>query len=381
MAEMLTEKKTDMQTEEMLLNMGPQHPSTHGVLRLLLRMDGEVVHEVVPYIGYLHRCKEKIGENVTYPQFMPYTDRLDYLASMNMNFGYALAVEKMLGLEIPERAQYIRIIMAELNRIGSHLVAWGTYGLDMGAFTPFMYGFRERERIVDIFEKTCGARLTYNYMRIGGVSRDLPPGIEKDISDFLDYFEPRITEYNDLLSYNKIFIERTANVGVLPLDMAIAYGVTGPCLRASGLKWDLRKDEPYSIYDRFDFEIPVGTGEKGTVGDAWDRYMLRVREMEQSARIVRQALKTLPEGEVMGKVPKNIKTPKGAELFFRSEAPKGELGFYIVSNGKPKPERMKLRSPSFSNLSVLPELAKGAMVADLVAIVASLDIVLGEIDR
>lgn len=381
MAEIITEKKTGMQTEEMLLNMGPQHPSTHGVLRLLLRMDGEVVHDVVPYIGYLHRCKEKIGENVTYPQFMPYTDRLDYLASMNMNFGYALAVEKMLELEVPERAQYIRVIMAELNRIASHLVAWGTYGLDMGAFTPFMYGFREREGIIDIFERICGARLTYNYMRIGGVSRDLPPGIEKDISDFLDYFEPRIPEYNDLLSYNKIFIERTADVGVLPLDMAIAYGVTGPCLRASGLKWDLRKNEPYSIYDRFDFEIPVGRGEKGTVGDAWDRYMLRVREMEQSARIVRQALNALPDGDYIGKVPKNIKLPKGAELFFRSEAPKGELGFYIVSDGKPKPVRMKLRSPSFSNLSVLPELGKGAMVADLVAIVASLDIVLGEIDR
>lgn len=375
------DKKTNMQTEEMLLNMGPQHPSTHGVLRLLLRMDGEVVHEVIPYIGYLHRCKEKIGENVTYPQFMPYTDRLDYLASMNMNFGYALALEKMLGIEVPERAQHIRVIMAELNRIASHLVAWGTYGLDMGAFTPFMYGFRERERIVDIFEKACGARLTYNYFRVGGVSRDLPAGIEKDISDFLDYFEPKIPEYNDLLSYNKIFIERTANVGVLPLDMAIAYGVTGPCLRASGLKWDLRKDEPYSIYDRFDFEIPVGRGEKGAVGDAWDRYMLRVREMEQSAKIVRQALAALPDGEYMGKAPRNIKTPKGAELFFRSEAPKGELGFYIVSNGKAIPERMKIRSPSFSNLSVLSELGKGAMVADLVAIVASLDIVLGEIDR
>jgi NADH-quinone oxidoreductase subunit D len=344
-------------------------------------MDGEVVHEVVPYIGYLHRCKEKIGENVTYPQFMPYTDRLDYLASMNMNFGYALAVEKMLGLEVPERAQHIRVIMAELNRIASHLVAWGTFGLDMGAFTPFMYGFREREGIVDIFEKVCGARLTYNYMRIGGLSRDLPAGIEKDITDFLDYFEPKIPEYNDLLSYNKIFTERTSNVGVLPLDMAIAYGVTGPNLRASGLKWDLRKDEPYSIYDRFDFEIPVGSGEMGTVGDAWDRYMLRIREMEQSVRIVRQALKALPEGDYIGKVPKNIKTPKDAELFSRSEAPKGELGFYIVSNGKAKPERMRLRSPSFSNLSVLPELGKGAMVGDLVAIVASLDIVLGEIDR
>lgn len=361
--------------------MGPQHPSTHGVLRLLLRMDGEVVHEVVPYIGYLHRCKEKIGENVTYPQFMPYTDRLDYLASMNMNFGYALAVEKMLGLELPERVQYIRVIMAELNRIASHLVAWGTFGLDMGAFTPFMYGFREREKIIDIFEKTCGVRLTYNYMRIGGVSRDLPSGIEKEISDFLDYFEPRIPEYHDLLTYNKIFIERTANVGVLPLDLAIAYGVTGPCLRASGLEWDLRKNDPYGIYDRFDFEIPVGAGEMGTVGDAWDRYMVRIREMQQSARIVRQALEGLPAGDTMAKVPKSIKTPKDTELYFRTEAPKGELGFYIISNGKAKPERLKIRSPSFSNLSVLPEIGRGAMVADLVAIVASLDIVLGEIDR
>jgi NADH-quinone oxidoreductase subunit D len=370
-----------MQTEEMLLNMGPQHPSTHGVLRLLLRMDGEIVHDVVPYIGYLHRCKEKIGQSVNYTQFVPYTDRLDYLASMNMNFGYVQAVEKMLGVEVPERAQYLRVIMAELNRIASHLVSWGTFGLDMGAFTPFMYGFRERERIIDIFEKTCGARLTYNYMRIGGVSRDIPNGLEKEIVAFLDYFEPRIPEYNDLLSYNKIFVERTANVGVLPLDLAVAYGVTGPCLRASGLKWDCRKDDPYSIYDRFDFEIPVGAGEMGTVGDAWDRYMVRIHEMEQSARIVRQAVEALPGGDTMGKVSKTIKTPKDTELYFRTEAPKGEIGFYIISNGTAKPQRLKIRSPSFSNLSVLPEIARGAMVADLVAIVASLDIVLGEIDR
>ncbi len=382
MAEVFAEDgKAGIQTEEMLLNMGPQHPSTHGVLRLLLMMDGEVVHDLVPYIGYLHRCKEKIGQSVTYPQFVPYTDRLDYLASMNMNLGYVLAVEKMLGIEVPERAQYLRVIMAELNRIGSHLVAWGTFGLDMGAFTPFMYGFREREKIMDIFEKTCGARLTYNYIRIGGVARDIPKGLEKEILEFLDYFEPRIPEYHDLLSYNKIFVERTANVGVLPLDLAVAYGVTGPCLRASGLKWDTRANEPYGIYDRFDFDIPVGSGEVGTVGDAWDRYMVRIREMEQSARITRQALDGLPEGEITGKVPKTIKTPKDTELYFRSEAPKGELGFYIVSNGTAKPERLKIRSPSFSNLSVLPEIARGAMVADLVAIVASLDIVLGEIDR
>jgi NADH-quinone oxidoreductase subunit D len=383
MPDMRTEEEHEvgMQTEEMLLNMGPQHPSTHGVLRLLLRMDGEVVHDIVPYVGYLHRSKEKIGESVTYQQFIPYTDRLDYLASMNMNFGFVLAVEKMLGLEIPERAEYIRVIMAELNRIGSHLVSWGTFGLDMGAFTPFMYGFREREKIIDIFEKTCGARLTYNYMRIGGVSRDLPNGLEKEIRDFLDYFEPRIPEYHDLLSYNRIFVERTANVGVLPLDLAVAYGVTGPCLRASGLKWDCRVDDPYSIYDRFDFEIPVGSGEMGTTGDAWDRYMVRIREMQQSARIVRQALDSLPSGDILGKVPKSIKTPKDTELYFRTEAPKGELGFYIISNGKAIPERLKIRSPSFSNLSVLQEIGRGSMVADLVAIVASLDIVLGEIDR
>ena len=234
---------------------------------------------------------------------------------------------------------------------------------------------------MDIFEKTCGARLTYNYMRIGGVSRDLPDGLEKEIRDFLDYFEPRIPEYHDLLSYNKIFVERTANVGVLPLDLAIAYGVTGPCLRASGLKWDCRVDDPYSIYDRFDFEVPVGSGEMGTTGDAWDRYMVRIHEMEQSARIVRQALDSLPSGDISGKVPKSIKTPKDTELYLRTEAPKGELGFYIISNGKAIPERLKIRSPSFSNLSVLPEIGRGAMVADLVAIVASLDIVLGEIDR
>jgi NADH-quinone oxidoreductase subunit D len=371
----------ELKTEEMLLNMGPQHPSTHGVLRLLLRMDGEIVHDVVPYIGYLHRCKEYIGQRVTYQQFTPYTDRLDYLASMNQNLGYVLGVEKLLGLEIPERAQYIRVIMAELNRIASHLVAWGTFGLDMGAFTPFMYGFREREKVIDIFERTCGARLTYNYIRIGGVSRDLPEGMEKQISDFIDYFEPRIPEYDDLLSYNKIFIERTANVGVLPKELALAYGVTGPNLRAAGMKWDLRKDDPYGIYDRFDFEIPVGSGKMGTAGDAWDRYMVRIQEMLQSARIVRQALDGLPSGPVMAKVSKSIKTPKDKEVYMRTEAPKGELGFYIVSNGTTKPARLKIRSPSFSNLSVLPVIGRGAMVADLVATVASLDIVLGEIDR
>ncbi|MGE5364767.1 MAG: NADH-quinone oxidoreductase subunit D [Bacteroidota bacterium] len=369
-----------LKTEEMVLNMGPQHPSTHGVLRLEVVLDGELVIDVKPHIGYLHRCFEKHCEAMTYPQVVPYTDRLDYLASMYNNFGYVVAVEKLLGIEIPERVDYIRVIMGELQRIASHLVALGTYGLDIGAYTPFLYCFRDREKILSLFEMTCGARLLYNYMWVGGLSHDLHPDFVPRVLEFIEYFKPNITELNNLLSFNKIFIDRTANVGILPVDMAINYGVTGPMLRASGLKFDLRKNEPYSVYDKFDFDIPVGSGEKGTVGDSWDRYYVRVKEMEESLKIIEQAVKQLPEGDVQSAIPKRIK-PAAGSVFSRVEGPKGELGYFVISDGSVNPFRVKVRPPSFVNLAVIGELCKGHLVADIIAVLGSIDIVLGEVDR
>jgi len=365
----------------MTLNMGPQHPSTHGVLRLELVVDGELVVDVTPHIGYLHRCFEKHAENVSYQGVLPYIDRMDYLAAMNNEWPYVAAVEKMLGLRVPERVEYIRVIMAELNRIASHLVAIGTYGLDTGAFTPFLYCFRDREKILDIFELSSGQRLLYNYFQIGGLLRDMPPQAVELTRQFIDYFPSRIdTDINRVLTYNDIFIERTADVGILPADVAIDYGITGPNLRGSGVKWDLRRNEPYSIYDRFEFDIPVGTGEYGTPGDCWNRHIVRIREMHESCKIIRQALKQLPEGNVFEKIPRNIRPPAG-EAYVRMENPRGELGFYVVSDGTNKPARVKGRAPAFLHVSVLPEIARGALIADLVAIVGSLDIVLGEVDR
>lgn len=369
-----------LKTEQLVLNMGPQHPSTHGVLRLEVELEGEVVTGVKPHIGYLHRCFEKHCEAMTYPQVIPYTDRMDYLASMYNNFGYAVAVEKMLDIEIPERVEYIRVIVGELQRIASHLVALGTYGLDIGAFTPFLYLFIEREKILTLFEMTCGARMLYNYIWIGGLSHDIHPDFVLHTKDFIKSFRPKITELNNLLSYNKIFIERTANVGVLPADTAVNFGVSGPNLRASGMKWDLRKNDPYSIYDRFDFEIPVGEGTHGTVGDCWDRYYVRVLELEQSLRIVEQAIDQIPEGDVQSAIPKRVKPVKG-NSYVRVEAPKGELGYFIISDGTVNPFRVKVRAPSFVSLSVIEEISKGHLIGDLVAILGSLDIVLGEIDR
>jgi NADH-quinone oxidoreductase subunit D len=370
-----------IRSEEMIINMGPQHPSTHGVLRLEIVVDGEIVVDVIPHIGYLHRCFEKHAEAMTnYQQVIPYCDRLDYIASMNMDWAYALAVEKMLGIQVPERVEYIRVIMAELQRIASHLIALGTYGLDVGAFTPFLFMFRDRERILDLFEMTCGARLLYNYIWIGGLSHDLPPGFIEKAKAFCTYFRPNIKEFNDLLTYNEIFIKRTANVGILPKDVAIAYACSGPMLRGSGIKFDLRKDDPYSIYNRFEFDIPVGMGEVGAVGDCWDRYMVRMREMEQSLNIIEQALAQIPDGDVASAIPKRIR-PNAGEVYVRSESPRGEIGFYVVSDGTTTPYRLKARSPAFVNLSVTPEICRGSMIADLVAIVGSVDIVLGEVDR
>jgi NADH-quinone oxidoreductase subunit D len=370
-----------LRSEEMVISMGPQHPSTHGVLRLELVTDGEVVVDVIPHIGYLHRCFEKHAEHMTnYQQVVPYCDRMDYCAAMNNDFGYAVAAEKLLKITVPERVEYIRVIMAELNRIASHLIAIGTYGLDIGAFTPFLYCFRDREIILDIFEQTCGARLLYNYIWIGGLSHDVKPDFADKVRSFCKIFRPNIAELNNLLSFNKIFIERTANVGVLPADVAINYGVSGPVLRGSGVKWDLRKNDPYSVYDRFTFDIPVGEGKMGKVGDCWDRYMVRVYEMEQSLNIIEQAVEKLPEGDVQSAIPKRIR-PEASDVYVRTETPKGELGYYIVSDGTASPFRLKVKSPCFVNLSALPAMSRGAMVSDIVAILGSIDIVLGEIDR
>ena len=369
-----------LKTEEMVLNMGPQHPSTHGVLRLELVIEGEIIKNVTPHIGYLHRCFEKHCEVMTYPQIIPYTDRMDYLASMCNEFGYVVAVERLMGIEVPERVEYIRVIMAELQRIASHLVAIGTYGADIGAFTPFLFCFRDREKILNLFEITCGARLLYNYIWIGGVMHDLHPDFIRLTKEFIKEFRPNLKELNDLLTFNQIFIDRTANVGILPAETAINYGITGPNLRASGVNWDLRINDPYSIYDRFDFEIPVGKGENGTVGDCWNRYYMRILEMEESLKIVEQAINQIPDGDVSSAIPKRVKPPAG-QIYSRVENPRGELGYFIISDGSVNPTRIKVRAPSFVNMVVFGELCKGHMIADVVAILGSIDIVLGEIDR
>jgi NADH-quinone oxidoreductase subunit D len=376
----LASKPDNLKTDELLINMGPQHPSTHGVLRVVITTDGEIVKEARPEIGYLHRCFEKHSENVDWAGVLPFVDRMDYLASMNNAMGYSLAVEKLLGLEIPKRAEYIRVIISELQRIGSHLMAFGTYGLDMGAFTTFMYGFRDREMILDIFEKISGARLLYNYMWIGGVMRDLTPDVVADIKKFLVYFKPKIDEYNNLLSYNQIFIERTKNVGVIDLQTCFSYGLTGVMLRAAGFKWDLRKDIPYSIYKDVEFDVPVGSGQMGTLGDCWDRHIVRMYEMAQSIRIIEQLIDGIPEGPFRSKMGKTIKVPAG-EIYSRTECPRGELAYYIISDGESKPFRVKAKSPCFLNISTIDEVSRGQMVADLVATIGSLDIVLGEVDR
>jgi len=376
---MVTTRST-LRTQEMLLNMGPHHPSTHGVLRLILRLDGEVVEEVFPDIGYLHRGIEQIGESLTYKQFIPYTDRVEYLASMNVNHLYCMAVEKLAGIEVPERAEYIRVIMAELNRIISHIIGCGALAMDLGAFTPFLYGVVEREKVNDLFEMTCGQRLTYNYMRIGGVSRDLPEGFVEKTYAFLEEMERRWDEINRLITENEIFVQRLADVAVLTEADALSYNITGPNLRASGVDWDLRRDMPYSVYDRFDFDVPIGKGERGTVGDCYDRYLMRVRETYVSLKIVRQALDGLPEGEVQAKVSKVFKPPKG-EVYMRAENPRGEMAVYIESDGSTKPSRIKFKTPSFNSLGVFNKICRGQMLSDLVAVIGSFDIVLPEVDR
>jgi NADH-quinone oxidoreductase subunit D len=364
-----------LRTEEMVVNMGPQHPSTHGVCRLLLTMDGEVIKNVVPYIGYLHRAIEKICENRTYPQCIPLLDRFEYVTSMSCDFAFSLAVERLAGIEVPERGEYLRVIMAELNRIASHLLWMGTTALDLGAITPFLYGFREREQIVDLFEMTCGQRLTYNYIRIGGVSRDIPPEFVPKCREFLDGFDAKVDDYEKILTNNPIWVARNKGVGIITEQMVYDYAISGPAARASGVTFDIRKDDPYSIYDRFEFDIPVFGG-----GDCYDRYRQRMGEMRQSARIVRQALDQIPEGDIKAKVSPAFKAPEG-EMYSRIENSRGEMGVYVRSDGSKKPNRLRLRGGSYNHLQALPEIARGLKIADVVAIMASLDIIMPEIDR
>ncbi len=375
------DKPREIEAELLEINMGPQHPATHGVLRLLIHTDGEIVQKVTPHMGYLHRCAEKIAEGNDWRQWMVYTDRFDYLAPMNMNFGYAVAVENMLDITVPERAEYIRVICAELQRICSHLIAIGTFGLDMGAWSPLLYCFREREEILNIFERLSGGRMLYNYFDIGGVRFDTYDDFEDEVLHMVNIMEQKLPEYNTLLSYNKIFVERLADVAIIDTATCYEYGCTGPVLRGSGTPFDCRKDDPYSIYDRFEFDIPYGMGEQGTVGDCWDRYIVRVNECFESCRIIRQAVAALPGGDIMSTdLKKLVKVPSGS-LYTRTESSKGEIGFHIIADGGSKPFRNKVRSPSFSNLHVIEKVGPGMMVSDLVATIGSLDIVLGEIDR
>ena len=361
--------------DELVLNMGPQHPSTHGVLRVKLKLDGERVRGTECVIGYLHRGVEKIAENRTYQQFAPYVDRMDYVAAISNGLGYCEAVEKLLNVEAPPRARVIRTILTELQRIASHLVWLGTHALDIGALTPLFYCMREREEILKVFEKYCGARLTTHAFRIGGLQYESYDGFEKDVERFCNDFERRIQEYVDLLTGNSIWIGRTRNVGVLNAADCIALGASGPILRAAGVKWDLRKAQPYASYDQYKFEIPVGTN-----GDTYDRYMVRIEEMRQSRLICLQAIEKIPEGAIMGKVGKVIKPPAG-EIYHSIEAPKGILGYYIVSDATTQPYRVRVRPPSFINLQALDKMVRGHLVADVVAIIGTLDIVLGEVDR
>ena len=373
----------EIKSELLELNMGPQHPATHGVLRLLLETDGEIVYKVTPVLGYLHRCAEKIAEGVNYKQWVVYTDRFDYLAPMCCNHAYVTAMEKVGQIEVPDRAEYIRCIVAELSRVASHLIALATFGLDMGAWSPLLYCFREREVILDLLERIAGGRMLYNYMVPGGVRYDMPKdNWESDVIDFITMLEnKKLDDYNNLLSYNKIFIGRLSNVGVLSKQDCFDYGCTGPVLRGSGVKFDCRKDDPYGAYHKFDFDIPVGLGEMGQVGDCWDRYMVRVREISESCKIIRQAIETMPDGSYQTlPLKKIVKAPAGA-AYSRTESSKGELGHYIIADGGQSPFRHKVRSPSFCNLQVIEKAGVGMMVSDLVAFVGSLDIVLGEIDR
>jgi NADH-quinone oxidoreductase subunit D len=382
----------DVRTDEMLVNMGPQHPSTHGVLRLVLRTDGEVISEVTPHLGYLHRCAEKIGENVTPIQFIPYTDRMDYLAGMNMNLAYSLAVEKLCGMKLPEKAQVIRVLIAEMNRIASHLVGMGAYGLDLGTFSPFLYAFREREMILDLFEEVCGARLTYSYITIGGVHDDLPEGWVGRCREFLNYLKPRIEEYHTLLTRNHIFVKRTANIGILARELALGHACSGPMLRGSldrtkgDPDWDLRRLEPYCGYEKYDFKVIIPpfpeAPSESVIGDCWHRFYVRMLEVIESIKIAEQALDRYPTAQGSHRIEPPRHLPQG-EAYAETECPRGAMGFYVIGRaGKdPVPMRVRAKSSSFCNLSVTDEICRNCLIADVPAIVGSIDIVMGEIDR
>ncbi len=390
-----------LETKELTISMGPQHPATHGVLRLVLDLDGETVVKCTPYVGYLHRGVEKLAENKTYLQFIPLTDRLDYISSMANNIGYCVAVEKLFGIEVPERAHFIRTITAEMTRISSHILWLSTHALDIGAMTVFLYAFREREWLLDLFEKLCGARLTVSYTRIGGVRNDVPEGWLDDLYRFTEKFPKRVEEYETLIDQNRIWLRRTKGIGVISAEEAINWGLSGPSLRGSGVPYDVRKYMPYAAYGKIEWDVPIGKN-----GDVYDRYRCRMEEFRQSNRIIRQCIEKMPDGPVMADAPKFILPPKDkvlsdiehlihqfilitkgpmtapvGEIYVATEAPKGELGFYIISDGTGKPYRMKIRAPSFVHASVLPRLCVGHLVADVIANIGTIDIVLGECDR
>lgn len=392
----------ELKTKELTINLGPQHPATHGVLRLVLDLDGETVVKCTPHVGYLHRGVEKLAENLTYLSTLPLTDRMDYIASMANNVGYCVAAEKLFGIEVPERAKYIRTIVAEMTRISSHILWLGTHALDIGAMTVFLYSFRERETILELFERLCGARLTVSYGRIGGVRNDVDQEFIDRLYKFTEEFPTRLLEYETLIDQNRIWLERTKGIGVLSAEEAINWGLTGPTLRGSGVSYDIRKEAPYDAYDRVDFDVPVGRN-----GDSYDRYRCRMEEFRQSNRIIRQCLEKLPRGPIMApdapkfvlpakdKIMTDIETlihqfvlitkgpisaPEG-EVYAATEAPKGELGFYIVSDGTGKPYRMRVRAPSFVHASVLSRLCEGSLLADVIVNIGTIDIVLGECDR
>ena len=374
---MTTDRQTEEQldTTELMLNMGPQHPSTHGVFRLVLWIDGERVVKAEPHIGYLHRGSEKLCEDEDYAQVITLFDRIDYVANLNMELAFCLAVEKLMDLQIPERAQYIRVILCELNRIASHMLFYGTYGLEAGAMTPVLYGFRERERVQLLFESVTGARMMHNYIRVGGVKQDLPDDFDARMATLTSQLEIGIEECDQLLTNSELFLARNKGIGPLSSEDAIDFGASGPTLRGSGVLEDVRISEPYGIYDRFDFGIPVGSQ-----GDCWDRYYVRVEEMRQSLKIIEQAMKLMEPGPTMAKVRRIIRPPKG-ESYVRTETPRGDFGVYLVSDGSDRPYRVKVRAPSFATLQALPQMLSDTYVADVVLVLGSIDIILGEVDR
>jgi len=368
--------------EEMTLNMGPHHPSTHGVLRFIIKSDGEIIRRAIPDVGYLHRAIEKIGERNTYQGFMPYTDRVDYVAAMFANECWAMACEKLMDIQVPKRAQYLRVISCELNRIASHMVALGAMAMDVGAVTPFPWTLREREFANDLIEELCGARLTFNYHRIGGVSWDIPKGWSDKVFKWLETFDPAMEEFDRLITYNEIYVQRLGNVAVISAEEAKDWGLVGPNLRASGVKWDLRRADDYSVYSDFDFDIPIGKGEQGTVGDCWDRFWVRCQECRESSKIIKQALEKIdeyPEDDIMGELPRKLK-PTG-EAYARVESARGDMGCYVIGRGQQEPYRVRFRTGSFTAMGIIEAKSPGLFVADLVALIASLDVVAPEIDR